>query len=58
MVRAAEGFAALGDDAVVAEALALAVPLAAAGGDAVARARLVALHERQAAASALPSAAR
>ena len=58
VVRAAEGFAALGDDAVVAEALAMAVPLAAAGGDAVARARLMALHERQAAASALPSAAR
>jgi len=58
VVWAAEGFLALGDDAVVAEALAMAAPLAAAGGDAVARARLVALRERHAAASALPSAAR
>jgi hypothetical protein len=58
VVRAAEGFAALGDEAVVAEALAMAAPLAAVGGDADVRARLAALQERRAAAAALPSAAR
>jgi hypothetical protein len=51
LVRAAEGFAALGDDAIVEEALAMAAPLAAGGDDAI-RARLAAL--RQPASAALP----
>jgi hypothetical protein len=42
---AAEGFAALGDAAVVGEALAMAAPLAA-GGDPALRARLAALRDR------------
>ena len=47
VVEAAEGFAALGDDAVVQQALAMAEPLAAAAGaDATARARLATLRER------------
>ena len=45
MVGAAEGFAALGDEAVVQQALAMAAPLAAAGDDA-GRVRLAALRER------------
>lgn len=43
VVRAAEGFAALGDAAVVEQALAMAVPLEA-GGDPAVRARLAALR--------------
>jgi hypothetical protein len=50
---AAEGFAALGDAAVVAEALAMAAPLAA-GGDPSLRARLAALRERGEPAAAPP----
>jgi len=53
VVWAAEGFAALGDDAVVAEALAMAAPLAR-GGDPSLRARLAALRERGDEAAALP----
>ena len=45
VVRAAEGFVALGDDVVVEEALAMAAPLAAGGDDAT-RARLTALRQR------------
>jgi hypothetical protein len=46
MVSAAEGFAALGDDEVVEQALAMAAPLSARV-DAQMRARLAALHDRQ-----------
>jgi hypothetical protein len=45
VIRAAEGFAALGDGAVVEQALEMAAPLAAGGDDAT-RARLTALRER------------
>ena len=58
VVRAAEGFAALGDDEVVAQALAMAAPLAAAGADDEARARLAALRQRIEAAAPLPLIAR
>ena len=54
VVRAAEGFAALGDTAVVEQALAMAAPLAA-GGDENLRARLAALQDRLEPAAALPS---
>ncbi|HEY2993031.1 MAG TPA: hypothetical protein VGM22_09470 [Methylomirabilota bacterium] len=47
VVAAAEAFAALGDEAVVQQAVAMAEPLATApGADATARARLAALRER------------
>ena len=46
LVWAAEGFAALGDHAVVAEALAMAAPLAAAADEATRR-RLAALRARE-----------
>jgi hypothetical protein len=54
---AAEGFAALGDDAVVGQALAMAAPLAA-GADGATRARLDALRERTQTEAALPTALR
>ncbi|HTO10006.1 MAG TPA: hypothetical protein VMQ51_00445 [Candidatus Binatia bacterium] len=54
VVWAAEGFAALGDHAVVEQALALAAPLAARGDDAT-RARLAALHDRVEPVAALPA---
>ena len=56
LARAAEGFAALGDWAVVEQALTMAQPLAA-GGDEASLARLAALRERGEPA-ALPTAAR
>ena len=47
VLEAAEGFAALGDEAVVQQALAMAEPLAAAPGvDATTRTRLATLRER------------
>ena len=55
VVAAAEGFAALGDGAVVHQALDMAAPLAAAeGADPAARERFTALRERAEATAALP----
>ena len=58
VVRAAEGLAALGDDAVVAQALETAGRLRAADTDASILARLQALREHRDAPAALPSADR
>jgi len=58
VVRAAEGLAALGDDAGVAEALEMAGRLRAADTDPGTLARLQALREHRDASAALPSAER
>ena len=57
-MRAAEGLAALGDDAGVAEALEMAGRLRAADTDPGTLARLQALREHRDASAALPSAER
>jgi hypothetical protein len=57
VVRAAEGFGALGDDAVVEHALRIAAALPVGAADADTLARLRARSERRDAATALPAAA-